>query len=259
MARNPAGTVVAVDFDGTLAEIVDDPAAARPVSGAGEVLERLGRRLGEVAVVSGRPLVFLRTHLVGCTSVTLVGLYGLESFRGGRVVEHPAAGPWRERVSEVLASLAPEVPPGVSIEDKGFSATVHYRAVPERADEVRSLAERAAGASGLQVRGAKMSVELHPPVLVDKGTVLTDLVGRAGATGGPICFVGDDQGDLSAFDALDAIAAGSPDRPTLRVAVAGAETPPALVDRADLVVDGPAGALSLLDSLLGDLRDEPAD
>lgn len=256
MARNPVGTVVAVDFDGTLAEIVDDPAAARPVSGAGEVLERLGRRLGEVAVVSGRPLGFLRTHLVGCTSVTLVGLYGLESFRDGRVVEHPAAGPWRERVSEVLASLAPEVPPGVSIEDKGFSATVHYRAVPDRADEVRALAERAAGASGLQVRGAKMSVELHPPVLVDKGTVLTDL---AALTGGPVCFVGDDQGDLSAFDALDAIDAGSPDRPTLRVAVAGAETPAALLDRADLVVDGPAGALSLLDSLLDDQRDEPAD
>ncbi|MBU6216387.1 MAG: trehalose-phosphatase [Acidobacteria bacterium] len=245
MLRDPVGTLVAVDFDGTLAEIVDDPASARPVAGAGELLERLAGRLGEVAVVSGRPLEFLLGHLGGCASVTLVGLYGLESRRGGRVVEHPDADPWRRRVRTAVASLAPLLPAGVTVEDKGLSATVHYRAVPERGDEVRSTVERTVGVSGLEVRPAKMSVELHPPLSVDKGTVLTRL---AEERDGPVCFVGDDLGDLSAFDALDEVAVLG--RATLRVAVAGAETPPELTARADVVVDGPADVLALLGGLV---------
>jgi trehalose 6-phosphate phosphatase len=103
----------------------------------------------------------------------------------------------------------------------------------------------------LEVRPAKMSVELHPPLHVDKGTVLVDLadlsrVGEVG--GGPVCFVGDDVGDLTAFDALDRLA--STGRPTLRVAVAGPETPDELLGRADVVVDGPVGAARLLAGLV---------
>jgi trehalose 6-phosphate phosphatase len=90
-----------------------------------------------------------------------------------------------------------------------------------------------------------MSVELHPPLHVDKGTVVVDLA-RVG--GGPVCFVGDDVGDLTAFDALDRLA--STGRPTLRVAVAGPETPDELLGRADVVVDGPVGAARLLAGLV---------
>jgi trehalose 6-phosphate phosphatase len=251
VARDPRRTLIAVDFDGTLAEIVGDPAAARPITGAGEVLGRLSRQLGEVAVVSGRPLEFLLSRLGDQPMLTLVGLYGLESRRGGRVEEHPEAGPWRERVRGAIATLEPELPTGVTVEDKGTSATVHYRAAPDREAEVRSLVERAGSASGLEVRPAKMSVELHPPLHVDKGTVLVDLadlsrVGEVG--GGPVCFVGDDVGDLTAFDALDRLA--STGRPTLRVAVAGPETPDELLGRADVVVDGPVGAARLLAGLV---------
>ncbi len=245
MGGDPGRTLIAVDFDGTLAEIVDDPAAARPIAGAGEVLDRLGRQLGEVAVVSGRPLEFLLRRLGDHPTLTLVGLYGLESRRGGRVEEHPEAGPWRERVRRAIATLEPELPTGVRVEDKGTSATVHYRAAPERDADVCSLVDRVGAASGLEVRPAKMSVELHPPLHVDKGTVLIDL---AHADGGPVCFVGDDVGDLTAFDALDRLA--STGRPTLRVAVAGPETPDELLGRADVVVDGPVGAARLLAGLV---------
>jgi trehalose 6-phosphate phosphatase len=59
-----------------------------------------------------------------------------------------------------------------------------------------------------------------------------------------VAYVGDDRGDLPAYDALDRLA--SRGAATLRVAVAGAETPAELVDRADLVLDGPAAVVDLL-------------
>jgi trehalose 6-phosphate phosphatase len=89
-----------------------------------------------------------------------------------------------------------------------------------------------------------MSVELHPPVAVDKGTVVEELASGLAA----VCFVGDDIGDLPAFDALDRLAARG--LSTLRVAVGTSESVSEIVERADVLVDGPSGALAFLRSLL---------
>jgi trehalose 6-phosphate phosphatase len=89
-----------------------------------------------------------------------------------------------------------------------------------------------------------MSVELHPPIDADKGTALEQLVEGLGA----VLFAGDDHGDLPAFDALDRLAGRGVD--TVRVAVASAEVPRELVDRADVVVDGPAALVALLRTLV---------
>jgi trehalose 6-phosphate phosphatase len=90
------------------------------------------------------------------------------------------------------------------------------------------------------VRAAKASVELHPPVAADKGTVV------AAATAGleAACFLGDDVGDLPAFAALERLRTAG--LHGVCVAVRTAESPPELLDRADLVVEGPAGALDVL-------------
>jgi trehalose 6-phosphate phosphatase len=95
-----------------------------------------------------------------------------------------------------------------------------------------------------------MSVELHPPVAADKGTAIQSLVTGVEA----VCFVGDDRGDLPAFDALDRLEARGMD--VVRVAVASTEVPGDLIERADLVVDGPSGVLDLLRQLAS--GDEPA-
>src|SRR5438128_1796911 len=117
----PARAAILTDFDGTLAPIVDDPLAARPLPGAVDVLHRLAERFGVVGVVSGRPLDFLVGHL------------------------------------------------------------------------------------------------------------------------------GDDVGDLPAFDGLDRLAAAGVH--TVKVAVVTSEAPALLLERADLVVEGPAGALTLFEGL----------
>jgi trehalose 6-phosphate phosphatase len=94
------------------------------------------------------------------------------------------------------------------------------------------------------MRPAKMSVELHPPIQADKGTALEALVDGLGA----VCFVGDDLGDLPAFDALDRLAARGVH--AVRVGVDSDEVPARLLERADVVLDGPAGVVAFLRSLV---------
>lgn len=234
----PSDSAVVVDFDGTLSPIVDDPATARAADGAAEALVALAGRLGLVAVMSGRPTDFLRT--VVPPEVTLSGLYGLEVVRDGVLTDDPDAGSWRATVAAVARAAADGGPEGVDVEPKGLSLTLHYRRHPEIAAAVVAWAADAAARSGLEARAAKMSVELHPPVAADKGTALEALAGGFGA----VCYVGDDRGDLPAFDALDRMAARGVHG--LRVAVASDEAPGELLDRADLVVDGPPAVVGLL-------------
>lgn len=241
-AERPALAAVVLDFDGTLSPIVDVAAEARPVDGAVELLDRLAGRLGLVAVMSGRPVDFLRLLLP--PSVALSGLYGLEVIRDGVRSDLPGAGAWREVVADVARISVDRGPEGMVVEPKGLSLTLHYRTRPDVAPAVVAWAEKQAARSGLVARPAKMSVELHPPIAVDKGTALEALTAGLAA----VCYAGDDQGDLPAFDALDRLAAAGVH--TLRVAVASPEAPPELVERADLLVDDPGGVVALLRRLV---------
>jgi trehalose 6-phosphate phosphatase len=245
LRRDRLRTLIASDFDGTLSPIVDDPAAARLIDGAAEVLVELDGRVGELAIISGRPLAHLQRHVP--EGPTLVGLYGLESLRHGVRQDHPAADIWRPVVAAAVRDAARDGPAGVHVESKELSLTLHYRRHPELADQVAALADRLAAGTGLRVHPAKMSVELHPPIDEDKGTALERL---ASQLDGPVVFCGDDVGDLSAFDALDRLAAQG--RPTLRVVAESPETDPVLRSRADMVVDGPAGVVALLRSIAED-------
>src|SRR3546814_12844712 len=94
--------------------------------------------------------------------------------------------------------------------------------------------------TGLVWGEAKMSRELHPPLSYDKGSAVEELVAGLDAA----CFMGDDVGDLPAFAALDRLAERGV--ATLKVAVTTSESVKAMVERADLLVDGPQGALAPL-------------
>jgi trehalose 6-phosphate phosphatase len=242
LRRDPARTAVLLDFDGTLAPIVDDPAAAAPLPGAAEVLAELHARYGTVAIVSGRPVAYLRQHLPA--ELLLVGLYGLERMRGGRLELHPGAAAWQPVVAGAVEDARRDLPAGVGIEDKGLSLTLHVRQRPELAPDVQRWAAEAEARTGLHVRRARMSTELHPPVVADKGSVAAELL--VGST--TACFIGDDIGDLPAFAALDAFAAGGGS--VVRVVVASAEAAPELLAVADVLLDGPVAALDLLRALL---------
>lgn len=234
----PAKAGIFCDFDGTLSDIVVDPARARPVAESVEVLANLGSLFGRVGVLSGRPLSFLEQFFA--PSLFLAGLYGLEISDGGQRRDHPHAGAWREVVADVAACSADRGPAGMRVENKGLSITLHYRGAAEVGPQVEQWAAGQAARSGLRQRPARMSVELHPPIDADKRTALCEAADGLSA----VCYVGDDVGDLPAFDALDELAAQGVT--VLRVVVRSDEVAPELVERADVVLDDPSAVVELL-------------
>jgi trehalose 6-phosphate phosphatase len=133
----------------------------------------------------------------------------------------------------------------VLVEAKGLSITLHVRTRPDLADVAVALAEDLAAAGGLRVGRAKKSVELHPPIAADKGTALLALAD--GARG--VLYAGDDNGDIPAYEALDALAARTPPVATLGVIVDGPELPPKVRALRGLLLERQSRVLDLLDAL----------
>jgi trehalose 6-phosphate phosphatase len=246
--EQPDNAGVITDFDGTLAPIVLDPAAAVALPGAVDVLHRLADRYATVAVVSGRPVSFLIDRLEldsRPAPIALSGLYGLERAMGSVIEEHPRSSEWRDLVSAIADRAEIEAPRGVEVERKGLSLTLHVRTAPEHDGWARGFAETQSHVTGFEVHRARMSYELRPPVQIDKGTVVAELTTGLVAT----AFFGDDRGDLPAFDALDRAAADT-GAVALKVGVRSSEAPIELIERADVLVDGPDGVLDLMRRLL---------
>ena len=243
--EQPDRSALFVDFDGTLAPIVEVPDEARPLPEVPRLLAGLAQRLGLVAVVSGRPAAFLRQHLGGASGVRLLGLYGLEWVDAGRLVTHEDARRWRPMLAATAERARSSAPLGVRVEPKGLTVTLHWRGAPDTEAWVRGFCEDERRRVGLVAREARLSLELAPPVSVDKGTVVRSLASGFAAVA---CF-GDDLGDLAAFEALDDL--GAAGVAVARGAVVDAESPPAVAEAADVVVDWPLGAVALLARLLG--------
>lgn len=227
-----------LDFDGTLAEIVARPEHARPVDGARGALTELARRYRSVAIVTGRRSEEVAA-LLDVPHVTYVGLYGLE-----------------DAADELVTSIVPRVQTATVeiaeawVEDKGVSVAVHYRQAPDPVSARAALLvalQPVATEAGLELIEGKMVLELVPPDRPLKGGAVERLVREHGLQA--VLYAGDDHADLDAFDALDRLIGSGDVRAAVRVAVRGLETPPALVDGADVVAEGPAGLVELLRTL----------
>ncbi len=248
LARDPGATALFTDFDGTLSPIVADPASARPHPGAVEALAALTSRYRRVAVLSGRPLSYLQPLVPA--SIDIGALYGLEQRVGGVPREHPDAARWRPVIEELARRATSElgaIHTGVSVEPKGVSLTIHYRNAADPATAAAAVehwCEHAAASSGLKAGRAKASIELHPPVAVDKGTLLTEWATGAAT----VAFFGDDLGDLPAFAALRRLAARTGIR-SVNVVATSSETPDEVIAAADCLLDGPAAVTALLRTL----------
>lgn len=245
LAAAPARSALFLDFDGTLAAIVADPRDARPLPGVPALLGDLAAEFELVAVVSGRPTSFLAEALGPPKGVTLAGLYGLELALSG-----PEREAWSKVIDEVVAEAEATAPPGVFVEPKRLTTTLHWRNAPAQREWVVAFAERVAAQHDLLVHQGRHERELRPPLNVDKGTVVrslaTDIAGRLDNA----AAFGDDIGDLPAFEALTALTS-SDGKPlyTVRVAAVDTESPRQVADAADLTVAGATGAVALLRTL----------
>lgn len=189
------GTLVVLDFDGTLAPIVEDRAAARLTRRARRALSALAARL-PVAVLSGRAAADVRARLDGVPARWVVGSHGAEwpGEAARRRAWRALVAGWRRALEARLAGRR-----GVEIEDKGLSLAVHYRAAPAAGAARRAVERAVAGLPGARAIAGKRVINLVPADAGDKGDALRRLVREAGAA--RLLFVGDDVTDEAAFAA----------------------------------------------------------
>jgi trehalose 6-phosphate phosphatase len=252
--REPGRALIAMDFDGTLAPIVADPAAARPHPAATPALTRLAPLVGTLAVITGRPAE-VAVRLAGFEAIPgmiVLGHYGWDHWEDG-VLTSPPSPPGvataRARLPELLAAA----PDGTWVEDKGHALAVHTRRAADPAGALEQLAgplARLAAETGLACEPGRLVLELRPRG-IDKGSALSLLATKRNS--GPLLFAGDDLGDLTAFEAVRSLRAAG--HPGLAVWSASAEVTE-LARLADLVVDGPAGVSALLGALADALGGE---
>jgi trehalose-phosphatase len=231
LAVEPRKAGLFLDFDGVLAPIVERPEDAVAPAETRAELERLAERYALVAVVSGRAAEDVRARL-GVDGVVCVGSHGLEG--------EPQAERWR-RMLAVFAADAPW--PQEAVEVKGLAVAFHFRDQPDEREAVRRLDAIADSAreGGLVARYGRKVLEVLPPVGSNKGTAVRQMLEERGIRRG--LAAGDDTTDLDSFAALDGLDVA------VRVAVASAEGPPALVEAADIVVDSTDEFLALLRKL----------
>ncbi|WP_129308390.1 trehalose-phosphatase [Streptomyces sp. L2] len=259
----PRTALIGLDFDGTLAPIVDDPEQARAHPGAVPALAALAPQVASVAVVTGRPAGVAVRHggfagVPGLDHLVVLGHYGAERWDAvSGTVSAPAPHPGVAAVRAELPGVLDRAGAwhGTWIEEKGRALAVHTRRAddPEAAyDALRGPLTDLASRHGLIVEPGRLVLELRPPGM-DKGVALLDYVREISA--GAVLYAGDDLGDLPAFAALEKLR--SDGLPTLLVCSGSAEVGE-LAERADLVVDGPEGVVSLLRSLAERLNTSPS-
>jgi trehalose 6-phosphate phosphatase len=189
------GTLIVLDFDGTLAPIVRNHQDARLTRRTRTTLERLARCY-PVAILSGRSVADVRARVDGVRVRWVIGSHGIEW--PGDQAGHAA---WRRRAARWVTALQGELGdvPGVEIEAKAFSVSVHFRKCPSPGvAEHRVLA----AASGLPEAGlipGKMVVNVLPRGAGDKGDALRRLAVASRAK--RVLFAGDDVTDEVAFAA----------------------------------------------------------
>lgn len=264
LVRHPDRVLVGLDFDGTLAPIVDDPAAATIHPEAHEVLLALAVRVGAVAVVTGRPArqVLALGGLdeigaeIGAMGKTLyvLGQYGNERWTSQeRRVISPAPPKGLARfVADLPSLLRAAGEPDAFVEQKGLAVGVHTRRLPDpqgALDRILPVVSGRARSYGLAVEPGKFVVELRAPGM-DKGLAIRRLVDEVGAGG--LVFAGDDLGDVEAFRAVRALAAHGVPGILVQASSPDQHRIPDLAELADLEVDGPTGVLAFLRQYLRD-------
>jgi len=229
---------VAVDFDGTISKIVAEPDAAAIWPESAAALSHLAGRLPLVSVVTGRAVSDVMDR-VGLDKIVYVGNHGAEYFFDGRLDVVPSSSEGRDALLAAFEYLRTHADsPGVIWEDKGISASVHYRTARDRKAARSTLEAALASAPGverLEVFWGKMLLELRAPTGLTKGYALRRLVREWDLDA--VVFIGDDTTDGDALSALkEMVSEGRVSG--VGVAVLGEDTPEALLAAADYTLNG---------------------
>jgi trehalose 6-phosphate synthase/phosphatase len=193
-----------LDYDGTLAPIADSPEKAVIPHSTYTLVEKLAG-LAPVAIVSGRSVEDIQERLP-LAGVVYAGNHGAEIRSGDKVLVSGRSERDRALLEEMLERMRRSLAPfaGVLIEDKGVTASVHYRKV-----DLKHLADLALLFHGIsreyeksfRITSGKKVFEIRPLAAWNKGDAVAWIADNLGTGTVPV-YIGDDVTDEDAFRAL---------------------------------------------------------
>ena len=236
------------DIDGTIAPIAPTPAAARVDDNARRALRRLLPRLTLVAALTGRRAAE-GAELVAIPDLPVVGNHGMEMLADGMLTVDPTVAPYAAPVHRVIERLrAAPLPPGTILEDKGPTASVHYRLapnIPEARATLFALLTPLTAAEGLLLTEGRALIEIRPPVPVHKGHALRRIAEDHNLDA--IVMFGDDLTDVDAFVMLrDLRSAGEVAGMSVGVVAPDGTAPHEVLTSVDAIATGVTGIAALL-------------
>lgn len=225
------------DVDGTISHIVNDPTAAQVTDRNQSLLAELSQLLPLVAALSGRGARDIHDR-VGIESMVYIGNHGMERWHKGDTQLPARIVAYRPAMIATRESLEPYLMPGMILEDKGATLTLHYRQTQDPASVMKTftpLVESCAAQHGLTMYQGRMVFEIRPPVDINKGTAFQQLIEEFDLSAA--IYIGDDTTDADALrmaknlrqeGICHAIALG----------VTSEDTPPLVLESSDLLADG---------------------
>ncbi len=254
LTSRPLG--LAFDIDGTLSPITSTPGAARLYPGVAEALEQL-KQYAHIAILTGRA-VENGAALVNVEGLTYIGTHGAE-WSEGLPASHPiqmsneALGyikPGQKLLNLAEKRLAHQ--PGLFVEHKRLGGSVHYRLAPnprQARQKILDILREPAREYHFLLSEGKRVVDIKPAIAVNKGKALRNFVRRFHLKS--VLFAGDDRTDLDAVLEIERLKQAG--LQAASVAVQSVDTPPDLLEHADIVVQGVEGMARLLHEITGQL------
>jgi trehalose 6-phosphate phosphatase len=251
LAQRPLG--LALDFDGTLSPIAPTPEEAQLYPGVADLLQR-AQKYAHVAILTGREIED-GARKINLDGLTYIGTHGLEWSDGlpwlhevhiaPDSLEYIPSGTY---LLDLVAARQAELP-GIIVQRKLVGGSIHYRLAPDKEQTRQKLLELLAEPArrvNMQLSEGKLIVEIRPPLAIDKGLALRQFAQRNELRG--LIFAGDDRTDLDAV--LEIPKLRQQGLAALAIAARHHDTPPALLQHADIVVDEVPGMVALLRDMI---------
>ncbi len=223
--QNAEQVLLLFDYDGTLTPIASRPELAQLSSQTEELLSALSRRSKYIlGIISGRSLADVRAR-VGIQEIVYAGNHGLEIQGRGLDFVHPEAEGLKEDMDRIFQRLEKALAacPGVVLEHKGYSLSLHYRLTPpEGVKEVEAAYNAAVkpfvDSGQVRLTSGKKVLEVRPNLPWDKGKAITKIQAEYPQASLTV-FFGDDRTDEDGFAAVEAgggisVFVGPPREPT---------------------------------------------
>lgn len=253
------GALIGLDYDGTLAPIVEDPREATIHPEMPQVLRELCQIAHTVAIITGRParqavsLGRLDEIADTCPNLLVLGQYGNETWTSAdRRVVSPAPPPGVAGFLRELPAVFRQFGLEPWVEQKGLAVAIHTRRLADPAAAYATLLPvlgNLARRHDLVLEPGRFVIEARARGM-DKGVAVRNLAASTSPTA--VVFAGDDLGDLQAFAAVRSLR--DEGLPTLQVC-SGSPEEPRIAAAADVILDGPDGVVGFFRHFLEDVSE----